>query len=213
MKKLFILNTVLLFFIVNNIVYSQYKSDVFPVPVKENNSFFKADKTETSNATLPFVIGTLSFLYLFNPIVLLQNDKIAAGLTKEFSVGFGDFGENRFSFDYSFLFISDKKSTIRASLKHDFLLKTGIKPSNMLQGTSAISLGAGYYTNFTNTGYFPEISYGYSIRNFKLLFYPNLKVRYTFVVNGSDVLDFSAGITIGIANPFIKSKIRNKNQY
>lgn len=213
MKKLFILNTVLLFFIVNNIVYSQYKSDVFPVPVKENNSFFKADKTETSNATLPFVIGTLSFLYLFNPIVLLQNDKIAAGLTKEFSVGFGDFGENRFSFDYSFLFISDKKSTIRASLKHDFLLKTGIKPSNMLQGTSAISLGVGYYTNFTNTGYFPEISYGYSIRNFKLLFYPNLKVRYTFVVNGSDVLDFSAGITIGIANPFIKSKIRNKNQY
>ena len=213
MKKLFILNTVLLFFIVNNIVYTQFNSDNFSFPVNKNNSFYKADKSETSNATLPLVIGTLSFLYLFNPIVLFQNDKIAGGLTKEFSVGFGDFGENRISIDYSYLFISDKKSTVRAGLKHDFLLKTGIKPSNMLQGTSVISLGAGYYTNFTNTGYFPEISYGYSIRNFKLLFYPNLKVRYTFVVNGSDVLDFSTGITIGIANPFIESKIRNKKQY
>jgi hypothetical protein len=170
-----------------------------------------SDKSAVTNSTLPFAIGTLTFLYLFNPIVLMQNDRIAAGLTKEVSLGFGDFGQERFSIEYSYLFIADNKSILRAAYEHDFLLKSGIKASNILQGTSVFTIGAGYYTNFTDTGYFPEISYGYSVRNNKFLFYPSLKGRYTFVVNGSDIVDFSFGIVLGIANPFSNKKIHNSH--
>lgn len=211
MRKFLICFLLLTLFNVNNYAVGQtFNKDFLRLNYKSDRPSL-SDKSETSNSTLPFVIGVVSFLYLFNPIVLLQNDKIAAGLTKEVSVGFGDFGQNRFSLEYSFLFIADNKSTLRAAYKYDFLLKSGIKASNMLQGTSVFTLGAGYYTNFTDSGYFPEISYGYSVRNDKFLFYPSLKLRYTYVVNGSDILDFSMGIVLGIANPFIDTKIRNKH--
>ncbi len=131
-------------------------------------------------------------------------------MTKEVSVGFGYFGQNRLSLEYSYIFVNDLKNRIFAGYEHDILLKTGLKPSHILQGTPVISLGAGYFTNFTNSGYFGETSYGYSIRNDKILIYPSVKARFTYVPDGSDILDFSAGIIIGIANPFIDLKIRRK---
>ncbi len=206
--KRFILLT-LIFFISNKIILSQ---DFNFLSGKELNSQFylHKDKSETSNSTLPISIGVVSFLYLFNPIVLLENDKIAFGMTKEISVGFGYFGQNRIAFEYSYVFVNSLKSRIMIGLEHDILLKKGMKPSHFLQGTPAISLGSGYFTNFTNSGFFGETSYGYSIRNDKLLFYPSIKLRYTYVPSGSDILDVSVGIIIGIANPFIDLKIIRK---
>lgn len=183
-----------------------------PANTLSGKSNFKfRDKGESSASTLPLALGVVSFLYLFNPIVLLENDKIAGGLTKELSVGFGKFGEYRTTFEYSFLFRADLKSHLRAGLKYDILLKENIKPSNYLQGTPVISVGADYFTDLSHSGVSPEISYGYSIRNNKLLFYPSVKIRYTYVPKGSNIIDFSLGIVLGIANPFIDTKIRSED--
>ena len=168
----------------------------------------QSDITENSASTLPIAIGVISFLYLLNPIVLFENDKISGGITKEVSLGFGDFGQHRFSGEYSYLFRQDLSSNFRLAYKYDFLLKSGIRPSNFLQGTPVLTVGAGYFTNFSNHGFFPELAFGYSIRNHKLLFYPNIKIRYTYVKNGSGISDISAGIVLGFANPFIDMKIR-----
>lgn len=167
-----------------------------------------ADKNENASSTLPIALGVASFLYLLNPIILLENDKIGGGITKEISLGFGYFGQHRFSTEYSYIFRQDLSSNLRFAYKYDILLNSGIRPSNFLQGTPVISIGAGYFTNFTNHGYFPELSYGYSIRNDKLLFFPSIKVRYTYVENGANIFDISAGLVIGFANPFIDLHIR-----
>ncbi|MBK8982347.1 MAG: hypothetical protein IPM38_08520 [Ignavibacteria bacterium] len=172
----------------------------------------QSDITENSASTLPIAIGIVSFLYLLNPIVLFENDKISGGITKEVSVGFGNFGEHRFSGEYSYLFRQDLSSNVRLAYKYDFLLKSGIRPSNFLQGTAVLTVGGGYFTNFSNHGFFPEVSFGYSIRNHKLLFYPSLKIRYTYVKNGSAISDISAGIVLGFANPFIDMKIRRQDR-
>ena len=191
----------------NSTIFSQDISPLSGINLKINKP---VDKNENANSTLPISITVASFLYLFNPIVLLENDKIAFGFTKEFSVGFGYFGQNRLAIEYSYIFVNSLKSRIYAGYKHDILLKKGIKPSNMMQGTSALSFGAGYFTNFSNSGFFGESSYGYSIRNDKVLIYPSFKLRYTYLPNGSDILDASIGIIIGLANPFIDLDIRRK---
>ncbi len=209
LKKIFfyIILTALIF--QNNKIQSQ---NIFEIPLgnfRHQKSILPGEKEKITDSTFPFAIGIVSFLYLLNPIVLFENDKIAGGLTKEISLGFGKFGEYRTTFEYSYLFRADLKSHMRAGLKYDFLLKKGIKPSNYLQGTPVITVGADYFTDLTHSGVSPEISYGYSIRNNKLLFYPSLKVRYTYVPKGSNIVDISVGIILGFANPFIDLKIRS----
>lgn len=193
---------------INNSAFKKFSANYPPV----GNNFLRRDKTQTTSSTFPIAIGVASFLYLFNPIVLFENDKIALGFTKEASIGFGPFGEHRFSFEYSYIFRKDLNSNIRAGYKYDILLQPGIQPSNIMQGSTTISLGGGYFNNFSRPGYFAETTYGYSIRNDKILFYPSIKFRYTYVVKGSDIYDLSLGIIIGIANPFIDLKIRNKHE-
>jgi len=173
------------------------------------NKLLIKDKSKSSSSTLPIAIGLVSFLYLLNPIVPFENDKIGLGFTKEVSLGFGYFGEHRGSFEYSYIFRKDLNSNIRLGYKYDILLTRGLKPSNMFQSTTALSIGGGYFHNFSRPGYFAETSYGYSIRNHKILFYPSVKLRYTYVVKGANIIDFSFGIVIGIANPFIDLKIRD----
>jgi len=169
----------------------------------------RCERSESANSSLAIGIGLASFLYLLNPIVTFQNDRIGGGLTKEFSVGFGYFGEHRIAGEYSYIFRSGASSNFRVGYKYDILLKGGIRPSNLLQGTSSITLGASYFYDLTSNGISPEIGYGYSIRNDKLLIYPNLKVRYTYIPNGSDMYDFSFGLMVGIANPFIDLNTRS----
>jgi len=168
-------------------------------------------KKEVASPTLPLSIGLISILYLINPIILLEDKRVSAGLMKEISLGFGYFGEYRIGVDYSIIFREYQRNHLRLSLKYDILLKD-IEPSNMLQGTSVLSIGGGYFTDFDGCGFFPELSYGYSIRNDKFLFYPHLKLRYTIMTEKykSNITDFSFGIIIGFANPFIDLKIRKK---
>lgn len=163
------------------------------------------------NSTLPLAIGVLVFLYLLNPMLLFE-DGAAVGMTKELSLGFGDFGEYRLGAEYSFIFRSNNKSQLRFSGNYDFILDD-LQPSNMLQTSTVLSLGGGFFTDFDANGYFAQSTYGFSIRNDKLLIYPHLKARYTLIPGEerNNMFDLSFGIIIGFANPFIDLKIRRKH--
>lgn len=179
---------------------------------KFDNSLKFYNKESSSSSVLPISIGVLTAVYLLNPVVEYTSKKVYAGLTKEFSIGWGKLGEHRTSAEYSLIFGGNIRHYLRFSYKYDFLLAPGIKPSHMLQGTSVVSAGAGYFTDFNGEGVFPELTYGYSIRNHKLLFYPHIKIRHTFMLTKDkpDITDFSFGIILGIANPFIEVNIRRK---
>lgn len=170
------------------------------------------NKNRASNSTLPISIGVLSVIYLLNPILEYKDKKLYLGITKEISVGWGKLGEHRTAFEYSMIFSGNVRHNLRFSYKYDFLLKQGIEPSHMLQGTAVFSAGAGYFTDFDSQGVFPELSYGYSIRNHKLLFFPHIKFRHTFMLEKGKpgITDLSFGIILGIANPFIDVNIRRK---
>ncbi len=180
-------------------------------------SFFKElknpyKKSSTTSSVLPISIGVLSVVYLLNPIIEYTEKKIYAGFTKEISVGWGKLGEHRTAIEYSLILGGNVRHYLRLSYKYDFLLADDIKPSHMLQGTGVFSAGGGYFTDFKGKGVFPEFTFGYSIRNHKLLFYPHIKLRHTFMLTEgkSDITDFSFGIMLGIANPFIDVEIRRK---
>ena len=181
--------------------------------LKNSHREFKlTDHTAKASSVLPISIGVLAAIYLLNPMVEYTDRKVYAGLTKEFSIGFGKMGEHRTAMEYSMVFGGNIRHYLRFSYKYDILLSPGIEPSNMLQGTSVVSVGAGYFTDFKGNGIFPEITYGYSIRNHKLLFYPHVKLRHTFMFSKdkSDITDFSFGVILGIANPFIDVDISRK---
>ena len=171
------------------------------------------NKESTAASFLPVSILVGSILYLINPEIMYENKKLYAGITKEFSIGFGKLGEHRFAAEYSLLFGGNIKNHLRFSYKYDLLLKENIQPSHMIQGTGVISIGAGYFTDFGAKGIFPELTYGYSLRNHKILIYPHIKIRHTFMFgkDNSDKTDISFGIIIGIANPFIDVNIRRDN--
>jgi hypothetical protein len=178
-----------------------------------DNSFDLYEKKSKSSTVLPISIGVLAVVYMLNPIVIYTEKKVYLGITKEFSVGWGKLGEHRTAMEYSMIFAGNIKHYMRFSYKYDFLLEKGIQPSHMLQGTAVLSAGAGYFTDFRGKGgVFPELSYGYSIRNHKLLFFPHIKLRHTFMLNKdhSDITDISFGIILGIANPFIDVDIKRR---
>lgn len=174
------------------------------------SSLNKENPTTYVSSFTALSIGFGTILYLINPIVLYENRKVYAGITKELSVGFGKFGEHRFAFEYSFVFTGNISHHIRFSYKYDLLLKDKIESSHTLQGTGVLSLGAGYFTNFNKQGFFPELTYGYSLRNYKILIYPHVKIRHTFMFRkqDSDITDISFGIIFGFANPFIDVDIK-----
>lgn len=166
----------------------------------------------SSSSVYPISIAAAAGLYLLNPIIVFDNKKLFMGFTKEFSVGFGYFGEHRISFEYSFIVSGSIRHHLRTGYKYDILLRPGLEPSNNLQGTGVLSIGAGYFYDFDKNGAFPEVSLGYSLRNHKLLLYPHIKLRHTFMFkkDESDITDLSFGFMFGIANPFIDLKIRRK---
>ena len=175
-------------------------------------NYKQPDLAGTSSTVLPISIGVLTAVYLLNPLVEYTNRKVYAGLTKEISIGWGKLGEHRTSAEYSMVFGGNIRHYLRFSYKYDILLADGIQPSHMLQGTSVLSVGAGYFTDFNGNGVFPELTYGYSIRNHKFLFYPHVKLRYTYMTtkDKASITDISFGVILGIANPFIDVNIRRK---
>lgn len=216
-----ILIALLFILLVHNTSYSQYldssKYSKYNVPDYSLSDFTSSKLTKPENTAidpaLPAVIWLWSAIYLFNPIITIQNGGANVGITKEISLGFGYFGEYRIGAEYSLIFKGSQKNQFRVSGKYDILLKDSIQPSNMLQGTTVLSVGGGYFTDFTDSGLFPEVSFGYSIRNDKFLIYPHVKARYTFVNHGSktNFFDFSFGFMIGFANPFIDLNIRRND--
>ena len=204
-----IITTIILLLLTCSNIYSQTIpsiSQYVSLPDKEN-----ATSPAISYTALSIGIG--AFIYLINPILLYDNKKIYAGITKELSVGFGKLGEHRFAFEYSFVFTGNISHHTRLSYKYDLLLKGDIEPSHNLQGTAVLTPGAGYFTDFSKQGIFPELTFGYSLRNHKLLIYPHIKIRHTFMFRkqDTDITDISFGIILGIANPFIDVDI--KRQY
>ncbi|MBN1632553.1 MAG: hypothetical protein JW917_00130 [Ignavibacteria bacterium] len=190
-------------------------SDRFSGSSLLNNNFKDTNDTEQEtyerggNPTKILTYSLAAFLYIFNPTFLYENNKINSGITKEISLGFGYFGEYRIAFEYSFLFRELRMNHFRIGFKYDNLTKN-IQPSNILQTSGVFSYGMSYFTDLSNHGLSPEMSYGYSIRNHKILIYPHIKLRYTYLFDEykSNILDFSFGIVVGIANPFIDLKIR-----
>lgn len=180
--------------------------------INTNNALHFISDQNKSSATLPLSIGVVSVLYLINPVLIYENKKVYAGITKEVSLGWGKMGEHRTAFEYSLILGGQLRHFIRFSYKYDILLDKKIEPSHMLQSVPVISAGAGYFNDFRGGGVFPELTYGYSIRNHKLLIYPHIKLRHTFMLNQDkpDITDISAGIMIGFANPFIDVNIRRK---
>ena len=151
----------------------------------------------------PVTFGSYLFLlllYAINPILLYENGNSKGfwGFTKEVSLGFGDLGQYRTSLEYSFVDRGHDVNMLRAGLKYDILLKKNINRSKDVK-SSVITLGGGYYTDFDDSGFYPEISYGYSFRYMSdhVLVYPGIKFRYTFMNDSPDLTDFSAGIVIG----------------
>lgn len=194
-------------------VFSQFALSQYKLKSHELKSKISPlEKTKSSSSVLPVSIGVLTAIYLLNPIAEYTDKKFYLGITKELSVGWGKLGEHRTAFEYSIIFAGNIRHYIRLSYKYDFLLKPGVEPSHMLQGTSVISVGAGYFTDFKKRGVFPELTYGYSIRNHKLLFYPHVKLRHTFMFDKDkpDITDISFGVILGIANPFIDVDIKRK---
>lgn len=102
------------------------------------------------------------------------------------------------------------KNILRAGLKYDILLKTKINPADDPVSTTVFTFGGGYFTDFEHNGYYPELCYGYSMRNDKFLMYPSVKIRYTFIKDAPDIMDFSFGLVIGFANPFIHYEHKRK---
>ena len=179
----------------------------------ESNPILLLNKGYKVTSPAPFTkvsIGLGAIIYLVNPIILYEDKKVYAGLSIELSVGFGKFGEHRAALEYSFIFAGNVSNHLRFSYKYDLLLKDKIEPSHTLQGTSVLSFGGGYFTNFTKQGAFPELTFGYSLRNHKLLIYPHVKIRHTFMFKSgdSDITDISFGIILGFANPFIDVNIK-----
>jgi hypothetical protein len=204
--------------IISIILFSLFCCDICSQQnISEHQPVLLLNKENTTTSTSSFTtvsVGLGAVLYLINPIVLYENKKIYAGITKELSVGFGKFGEHRFAFEYSFVFTGNISHHLRFSYKYDLLLKQNIEPSHTLQGTGVLSLGGGYFTNFNKQGFFPELTYGYSLRNHKILIYPHIKIRHTFMFRkqDSDITDISFGIIFGFANPFIDVNIKKRGQ-
>jgi len=209
MMKFFIRQYILLLIFIS-LSFSSYSQEIIQQSVVTPNKLVSVETSASSFLTVTGVFAAA--VYLMNPIILLENKRLYAGITKEFSVGFGKLGEHRTAIEYSFIFAGNIAHYVRLSYKYDILLNENIKPSHMIQGTTVISLGAGWFTDFKGGGVFPEVSYGYSLRNHKLLFFPYVKLRHTFMFkkDKSDITDFSFGIIFGIANPFIDVKIKNE---
>ncbi len=209
-RKILLLIIIVYFIIpLNNKSYTQDLFTLNNYSLKDTNDIEPATTSRGSNPTKILAYSLAAFLYVFNPVFLYENDKINSGLTKEISVGFGYFGEHRAALEYTFLFRKLRMNHFRLGYKRDLLLKD-ISPSNMLQTSGVFSYGISYFTDLANHGISPEISYGYSIRNHKLLIYPHFKLRYTHIFDEykSNILDFSFGIVLGIANPFNDLRIR-----
>ena len=169
--------------------------DLFPQ--EKQNEFrqgFPKSLQDRSESGFSFnTAKTLALLFPFNPIFLIENKKFYVGITKEIS--FGKFPYGRLAAEYSLIFRETHLNQLRFSYNFDIPLETSDFAVFML------SLGGGYFTDFSKEGYFPQASLNLIIPFDDVIGISTyLKFRNTFVTeeNESDIFDFSLGLAVAI---------------
>src|SRR5207237_1290109 len=74
---------------------------------------YKNLHSKTQISTAPIAASLLAALYIFNPIFNYEDRKFSVGITKEFSVGFGYFGEYRSGLEFTYNFKSSQRNSLR----------------------------------------------------------------------------------------------------
>lgn len=155
---------------------------------------FNNNYTDKSESNISYNSAkTLAILFPFNPIFLIENKKFYAGITKEISVGKFPFG--RLAAEYSLIFRKTHLNQLRFSYNLDIPLESSDLVVLML------SVGCGYFTDFSKEGYFPQASLGMLIPfDDAAGINTYLKFRNTFVTddNESDIFDFSFGLGVSV---------------
>lgn len=176
MKKLIFLFAVLFLF---NSADAQTHKNSYELSNIKNFS-----RTSSSVSFLKFVVMILPI----NPILSIEGKRFYAGLTKEFS--FGVFPYGRAAAEYSFIFRETKVNQIRLSYNFDIPLEVADL------GAFLVSIGGGYFTDFSKTGYFPQASFNILLPlDDVVALTPYVKFRNTFMTeeSESDIFDFSFG--------------------
>ena len=175
----FIVTFILTFFFPMSYTSAQTQNSFLP-ELKLNDKQKQAESLSFSEIAL--------VLFPFNPILMIDNDKFYAGITKEISLGFIPYG--RISAEYSLVFRETHLNQLRFSYNYDFLLEAGDFAAFLL------TAGGGYFTDFDKTGYFPQASLAilFPITD-DIATNPYIKFRYAFVNdNKGDVYDLSFGL-------------------
>ncbi|MFI5212002.1 MAG: hypothetical protein ACHQIH_03900 [Ignavibacteria bacterium] len=180
MNKGIFLFTLLLLFSVNS--FSQLSLPESPLLNRNYSS------SNTGNTII------LSAILLITPTLVLEDGKPYFGLSKELSIGRFPFG--RAEFDYSYIFRSERTNAIHLSYNLDIPVFGGSGSSFM------ISPGAGYYTDFTRTGFFGQLAIGlFATTGFSdaIAIHPCLKFRAAFIKDGlPEIYEISLGVGFGI---------------
>lgn len=132
-------------------------------------------------------------LFPVNPVLLIENEKFYVGITKEISLGAYPYG--RVAAEYSLIFRDTRLNHLRFSYNYDFALEARDL------GAVLLSVGGGYFTDFSKEGYFPQVSFGLLFPVFEnVAANPYLKLRHTFMTdaNESDISDLSLGFGLYI---------------
>lgn len=178
MKKYFLLAIFLLVFVPVKL-YSQTGNDLIP-KMKLNDKQIVTESLSFSEVALA--------LFPLNPILMIDNGKFYAGITKEISLGFIPYG--RISAEYSLVFREKYLNQLRFSYNYDFVIEAGDFAAVLL------TAGGGYFTDFNKDGYFPQTSLAilFPITD-DIATNPYIKFRYAFVNdNKGDVYDLSFGL-------------------
>lgn len=159
---------------------------------QDNNSLFLKDKKNVNafkiNTSLN-TLGIVSVLFPLNPILLIENKKFYAGITKEFSLIFYPLG--RLAAEYSLIFRKTDLNQLRFSYNFDIPIETADFAAFLL------SFGGGYFTDFKKYGFFPQASVSLLVpASDNIAVNAYFKVRNTFVNKdmGSDIFDVSFGL-------------------
>lgn len=138
------------------------------------------------------------FILLFNPVLMLENEKVNFGLTKEVSLAFplkklNDFPAfGKLGFEYTYFFRDERSHHLRSSFdihipaegKSDFVIFT-------------YSFGAGYFTDFKKSGFFPQASINLIVPTCEYFaINPYVRLRHTFMLDKTqrDNTDLSVGV-------------------
>lgn len=160
---------------------------------QEQLKFSKNKYNAGSDAANSLILGSLLIL---TPTLIIDDSKSYFGLSKELSIGKFPYG--RAELDYTFIFRNERNSMLNISYNNDIPLNGNFSNPSLFM----ISPGAGYYTDFTNKGYFVQAEIGlWASTGFmeNLSIHPSLKFRYIFKnENIRQIFSVSLGVGFGI---------------